>query len=166
MHDVCEKCMELHEMRNIDQFDRKILAALQEDGRLTNAELSDRAGLSASQCSRRRMQLEQDGIIQNYAAQLDPSKIGVELISMISITLSRHDDAKALAFRQLLKDLPNVLDAFALTGEMDYMIKVVSPNLDSLSTFVNTVLLPHGAVHNVRTAIALDTIKQTMRLPL
>jgi len=115
-------------MSNIDQFDRKILAALQEDGRLTNAELSDRA--------------------------------------MISITLSRHDDAKALAFRQLLKDLPNVLDAFALTGEMDYMIKVVSPNLDSLSTFVNTVLLPHEAVHNVRTAIALDTIKQTMRLPL
>ncbi|MEN8831254.1 MAG: Lrp/AsnC family transcriptional regulator [Pacificibacter sp.] len=150
----------------MDVFDRKILDALQLDGRLTNAELADVVGLSSSQCSRRRTQLEQSGVISGYSARVDPQKIGISFTSMISVTLSNHNEANAEDLRKLLKSNPKVLDAYALTGEMDYHIKVVSADLEDLSDFVNTVLLRHEAVQNVRTSIALGTIKSSTVLPL
>ena len=150
----------------LDGFDRKIVRALQRDGRLTNAELGDVVGLSASQCSRRRMALEAEGVICGYTALVDPEKVGMALTSIISLTLARHDDDNADRFRALLSGLDNVQEAFALTGEMDYSIKVVSPDLKALSTFINTVLLPHEAVQNVKTAIVLDTITSTLALPV
>ena len=150
----------------MDTFDRKVLAALQKDGRLTNAELAEVVGLSASQCSRRRVSLEQTGVIRGYTAQIDAAKVGIELTSLISITLATHDEQNAAKLRALLSELPNVQDAYALTGEMDYSIKVVSENLEALSSFVNKTLLPHPAVQNVRTAIVLDTLKSTSALPL
>lgn len=150
----------------MDIFDRKILTALQEDGRLTNAELADVVGLSSSQCSRRRTQLEQAGVIEGYSARVNPQKVGITLTSMISVTLSNHNEANAENLRKLLKSNSNVLDAYALTGEMDYHIKVVSADLEDLSDFINTVLLPHESVQNVRTSIALGTIKSSTVLPL
>ncbi len=150
----------------IDRLDRKILLALQADGRLTNAELAEQIGLSASQCSRRRSQLEKNKIITSYSANVAPEQIGIDIVSMISINLAKHDEDIAADFRQLLNKLPNVQDAFALTGEMDYSIKVVSANLDDLSKFINTVLLKHPAVQNVRTSIVLDKIKSTTNIPV
>lgn len=150
----------------MDGFDRKIIRALQSEGRLTNGELGERIGLSASQCSRRRAALEEDGIIVGYTALVDPEKVGVDLTSIISVTMASHDDENADQFRQLLSSLDNVQEAFSLTGEMDYSIKVVSPDLKSLSRFINEVLLPHKAVQNVKTAIVLDTIKSTLALPI
>ncbi|MFD0917386.1 Lrp/AsnC family transcriptional regulator [Pseudahrensia aquimaris] len=150
----------------LDAFDRKILASLQEDGRFTNAELADRVGLSASQCSRRRTALEDAGIINGYTARLDPEKVGIGLKSLVSVTLATHNDDNAANLRSLLARLPQVLDAYALTGEMDYMIKVVTPDLKALSEFINQTLLPHKAVQNVKTAIVLDTLKETSALPV
>ena len=150
----------------MDEFDRKIVRALQKDGRLTNGELGERVGLSASQCSRRRSALEEDGTIRGYCAVVSPEKVGVDLTSIISVTLASHDDDNAQQFRQLLLTLDNVQEAFSLTGEMDYSIKVVSPDLKSLSRFISEVLLPHKAVQNVKTAIVLDTIKSTLALPI
>lgn len=150
----------------MDVFDRKILSALQLDGRLTNGELAERVGLSASQCSRRRMQLELSGVIDGYAARVNPLKVGIALTSMISVTLNNHNEANAENLRKLLKSNDKVLDAYALTGEMDYHIKVVSTDLEDLSDFINKVLLPHDAVQNVRTSIALGTIKSSTVLPL
>jgi DNA-binding Lrp family transcriptional regulator len=150
----------------MDLFDRKILSALQLDGRLTNGELAERVGLSASQCSRRRMQLEFSGVIDGYAARVNPLKVGIALTSMISVTLNNHNEANAENLRKLLKSNDKVLDAYALTGEMDYHIKVVSTDLEDLSDFINKVLLPHDAVQNVRTSIALGTIKSSTVLPL
>lgn len=150
----------------MDGFDRKILAALQRDGRLTNGDLADTVGLSASQCSRRRSQLEKNGVIEGYAARVNPAKVGIGLTSIISVTLSHHDEQNAERLQKLLSELPNVQDAYALTGEMDYSIKVVSENLEALSTFINKTLLPHPAVQNVRTAIVLDTLKSTSALPI
>ncbi|MGI9365061.1 MAG: Lrp/AsnC family transcriptional regulator [Rhizobiaceae bacterium] len=150
----------------MDGFDRKIVRALQSNGRLTNAELGDRVGLSASQCSRRRTALEEQDVILGYAALVDPEKVGVGLTSIISITLSTHDDDNARSLRDLLNRLDNVQEAFSLTGEMDYSIKVVSPDLKSLSAFISDVLLSHKAVQNVKTAIVLDTVKSTVQLPI
>lgn len=150
----------------LDQFDRKILSLLQEDARLTNSDLSERVNLSPSQCSRRRQRLEEDGLIKGYRAILDRDRLGFSLVNVISVTLSTHNRDNARRFADLLSRLPEVQEAHALTGEMDYILKVVTPDLKSLSRFVNDVLLPHEAVQHVKTAIVLETLKETTALPL
>ena len=122
---------------HIDSYDKKILESLQENGRLTNGELAEIVGLSASQCSRRRAELEKSGVIESYHARLNPEVIGMGLTSLVSVTLSHHDDDNAERLRVLLKALPNVQRAYALTGEMDYMIVVVTSDLKELSEFIN-----------------------------
>ncbi len=150
----------------LDQFDRKILALLQADGRLTNNDLSERVNLSPSQCSRRRQRLEDDGFIQGYRAVLDRDRLGFSLVNVISVTLATHNRDNAQRFADLLSRLPEVQEAHALTGEMDYILKVVTPDLKSLADFVNGVLLPHESVQHVKTAIVLQTLKETAALPL
>lgn len=150
----------------IDAFDRKILALLQDDGRLTNNELADRVHLSASQCSRRRQRLEEEGMIRGYRAVLDRDRLGFSLVNIISVTLATHNRDNAQRFSELLARLPEVQEAHALTGEMDYILKVVTPDLKSLSQFVNGVLLPHESVQHVKTAIVLETLKETAALPI
>ena len=150
----------------IDKFDRKILALLQGDARLTNNDLSERVNLSPSQCSRRRQRLEEDGFIRGYRAVLDRDKLGFSLVNVISVTLATHNRDNARRFGELLARLPEVQEAHALTGEMDYILKVVTPDLKSLSEFVNGVLLPHESVQHVKTAIVLETLKETGALPI
>lgn len=150
----------------IDQFDRKILSLLQEDARLTNNDLSERVNLSPSQCSRRRQRLEEAGLIMGYRAVLDRERLGFPLVNVISVTLATHNRDNARRFAELLRGLPEVQEAHALTGEMDYVLKVVTRDLKSLSEFVNDVLLPHESVQHVKTAIVLETLKEAGPLPL
>ena len=150
----------------LDGFDRKILALLQEDARLTNGDLSARVNLSPSQCSRRRQRLEEEGLIRAYRAVLDRDRLGFSLVSIVSVTLATHNRDNARRFAELLARLPEVQEAHALTGEMDYILKVVTPDLKALSAFVNGVLLPHDFVQHVKTAIVLETLKETGALPL
>ena len=150
----------------VDQFDRKIMALLQGDARLTNNDLSERVNLSASQCSRRRQRLEEDGYIKGYRAVLDRDRLGFSLTNMVTVTLATHNRDNARRFAELLARLPEVQEAHALTGEMDYVLKVVTPDLRSLAEFVNGVLLPHDSVQHVKTAVVLETLKETSMLPL
>jgi DNA-binding Lrp family transcriptional regulator len=164
-----EACMdgELDAMNEVlDKFDVKILRELQLDGRLTNNELSEKIALSASQCSRRRGRLEADGYIRGYQAMLDRERLGLDLLVVISVTLATHNRDNAQRFARLVNDLPEVLEAYSLTGEMDYHIKVVVRGLSDLSRFVNEVLLPHDSVQHVKTAIVLTTLKQFGPLPI
>lgn len=150
----------------LDTADRKILAQLQEDARLTNNDLAERIHLSASQCSRRRARLEREGFITGYNARIDREKAGFALVNFISVTLATHNRNNAARFADLMKRLPEVQEAHALTGEMDYMLKVVTPDLKALSEFVNEFLLPHDSVQNVKTSIVLDTLKESSNLPI
>lgn len=150
----------------IDRFDRKIMTLLQEDARLTNNDLSERVNLSASQCSRRRQRLEEEGLISGYRAVLARDRLGFGLVSMVSVTLATHNRDNAQRFAALVSRLPEVQEAHALTGEMDYSLKVVTPDLKALAAFVNDVLLPHESVQHVKTAIVLETLKETAALPL
>jgi DNA-binding Lrp family transcriptional regulator len=156
----------MNDPKTIDQFDRKILALLQADARLTNNDLSERVNLSPSQCSRRRQRLEEEGLIRGYRAVLDRDRLGFPLVNIISVTLATHNRDNARRFAELLTRLPEVLEAHALTGEMDYFLKVVTPDLKSLAEFVNNVLLPHESVQHVKTSIVLQTLKETSALPL
>ena len=150
----------------LDAFDRKILALLQHDARLTNNDLSERVNLSPSQCSRRRQRLEEEGFVTGYRAVLDRDKLGFPLVNIVSVTLATHNRDNARRFADLVGRLPEVQEAHALTGEMDYSLKVVTSDLRSLADFVNEVLLPHESVQHVKTSIVLQTLKETSALPL
>lgn len=166
MHESCTHGDKMADIDLVDAFDRKMLALLQTDARLTNNDLSERVHLSPSQCSRRRQRLEEAGFIKGYRATLDRDRLGFPLVNVISVTLATHNRDNAQRFSELLARLPQVQEAYALTGEMDYFLKVVTPDLKSLADFVNEVLLPHESVQHVKTAIVLQTLKETDALPL
>jgi DNA-binding Lrp family transcriptional regulator len=150
----------------LDALDIRLLAALQADASLTNAALAERIGLSQSQISRRRSALEAAGVITGYRATLAPEKIGLTLIVFIHVALDTHNRDNAQLFQRLVNDSPEVIEAYALTGESDYLLKVQVRDLPALSHIVNEVLLPHPAVARVRSEIALQTLKLPAPLPL
>ena len=151
---------------SLDSFDLRILSALQKDGRIGNAELSDLVGLSASQCSRRRAALEASGVIARYAALLSPAKLGLGLIVFVEVTLHAHSEERARRFAQLILRLDEVQEAHSLTGDTDYLLKLAVTDLDALSHVLNHVLLAHESVARIRSSIVLDRLKQTTELPL
>jgi DNA-binding Lrp family transcriptional regulator len=153
-------------MISVDAFDLKMLAALQDDGRLTNQQLADIVGLSASQCSRRRMRLEQDKVISGYHADLASEALGFNLIAFIHITLATHSPDNAKRFRALVNRVDDIQEAYSLTGDADYLLKAVLRDLKSLSDIVNNVLMPHQSVAHVRSSIVLDRLKESSKLPL
>ncbi len=150
----------------LDATDRRILRALQADGRLTNQELAEKVNLSASQCSRRRSQLEREGVITGYRALVDRSVAGLGVAAFVNVGLASHSRDSAARFAAYVAGIDEVVEAYALTGDMDYHLKVVVADLESLSRLINGVLLPHEMVATVRTTIILDTLKDHGGLPL
>jgi DNA-binding Lrp family transcriptional regulator len=152
-------------MISVDAFDLKILGALQDDGRLTNQELADLAGLSASQCSRRRMRLEEEKVISGYHADLS-SEARFGVIAFIQVGLATHSPDNSKRFRTLVNRIDEIQEAYSLTGDADYVLKAVLRDLKGLSNLVNDVLMPHQSVAHVRSSIVLDRLKESSKLPL
>jgi DNA-binding Lrp family transcriptional regulator len=150
----------------MDEFDIKLLNALQAEGRLTNNELADRIGLSASQCSRRRAALEESGVIESYHAVLAAEAVGLDVLVFIQVGLATHSPDSAQAFVRLVDGIEEVQEAFSLTGDADYLVKMAVPDLKTLSRILNDVFLPHRSVARVHSYVVLDRVKQTTRLPL
>ena len=150
----------------MDGFDIKLLAALQDDGRLTNNELGEKVGLSASQCSRRRAALEQEGVIEGYHAALSPAALGLAVLAFVQVRLATHSPDNSRRFRDLVDRTAEVQEAYALTGEADYLVKIAVPDLKALSRILNDVFLAHGSVAQVHSSVVLDRLKQRVGLPL
>jgi DNA-binding Lrp family transcriptional regulator len=150
----------------MDDFDLKLLQALQKDGRLTNNDLADRVGLSASQCSRRRSALENAGVIEGYQAVLSPAALGLAVLAFVHVTLATHSPDNAKRFQELIDRTEEVQEAYSLTGEADYLVKIAVPDLKALSRILSEVFLAHGNVAHVHSAIVLDRLKKVARLPL
>src|SRR5215467_6584989 len=150
----------------MDEFDIKLLKALQEDGRLTNNELAERIGLSASQCSRRRAALEESGVIESYHAVLSAEAVGLDVLVFIQIGLATHSPDSGDAFVQLINGIEEVQEAFSLTGDADYLVKMAVPDLKTLSHILNDVLLRDRSVAHVHSYVVLERVKQTTQLPL
>ncbi|OJJ09718.1 AsnC family transcriptional regulator [Alphaproteobacteria bacterium AO1-B] len=150
----------------LDSFDVKLLAALQENSAATNAEIGETIGLSASQVSRRRQKLEDTGIIRRYRAALNPEALGFTVTAFVGVTLGAHSRENARKFRNMVTAMPEVQEAHTLTGDVDYMLKVVVRDLKALSRIVNDELLPQEAVQHVKSSIAMDTLKDDNLLPL
>jgi DNA-binding Lrp family transcriptional regulator len=150
----------------MDDFDVEILRALQVDGRLGNNELADKVGLSASQCSRRRAALEKSGAITGYRATLSPDALGLDVQAFVQVTLATHSPDNAKRFLALIDSVDEVQEAFSLTGESDYLVKMSVPTLKDLSRLLAEVFLPHPSVAHVRSSIVLDRLKENARLSL
>jgi len=150
---------------NLDEIDCRLLAALQENANLTASQLSETLHLSASQAGRRRQRLEADGYIVGYKAQLNPALLGLSIQAFIQVQMAAHTIEGADNFQRLLAYQPEVISAWTLTGEADYMLRVICQDLKALDRLLREVLLPHTAVARVQSQIVMNECKADAPLP-
>ncbi len=153
-------------MDAIDDYDRAILDALQQDGRIANAELARRLNLSPPAIHARLRRLEEGGLIARYAALLDREKLGFDLLCFVNISLQRHTREHVDVFRDRIHTLPNVLECHHVTGEYDYLLKVVVRNRKELEHLLMEELTPIPGVAHIHTSLVLNEIKAATALPL
>ena len=150
----------------LDNLDRRILDALHRNAKLSNAQLAEEVGLSPSPCLRRVRLLEEAGVIRGYHAELDRSKSGLGLTVFVGVKVERHHDASANAFRAAVIDLPEVISCHVVSGESDFLLQVVLPDLASYEDFLFSTLLKLPAVSDIRSNFAISTVKSQTALPL
>ncbi len=151
---------------SLDAIDRRILAALQADGRLSNLELAERVGLSPSPCLRRVRMLERSGLIAGYGARIDRQRVGLDLTVFVSVNVDRHGEDNADRFRREMAQMPEVVACHIVSGESDFLLQVVTANFDHYRRFVLDRLLKIPGVKDIRSSFALETVKDDGPLPL
>ena len=150
----------------LDCIDRKLLEHLQTHGRASNLELAELVSLSPAQVHRRHRRLEERGYISGYMARLPPTQIGLGVIAFIHLTMARGHADELPRFNDRVAELPQVLECYSVTGDFDYVLKVVARDLPSLSRFLMNTLMHMPGVSAVRSSVCLEEIKSTTALPL
>jgi Lrp/AsnC family transcriptional regulator, leucine-responsive regulatory protein len=151
---------------SLDRLDLALLAELQREGRITNAELAERVGLSASACLRRVQRLEAEGVIAGYAALVDPKRVGLGLEAFVRVQLRSHEAGVVQTFVERIQDWDDVVACHALTGDMDYLLHIAVEDLDHFSRFLLDRLLNASGVADVNTSFVLRTVKPRRGFPL
>lgn len=152
--------------QQLDAVDRRILRALQRNGRVQNVELAEQVGLSPSPCLRRVRLLEESGVIEGYAARLDPSRVGLGLTVFTRVWLTGQDIETVRRFTAVVQRLPQVLECHLMAGDCDFLLRVVSADLESYRQFQVDHLTRANGVQNIKTEIPLQRIKSSSELPL
>ncbi len=150
----------------LDAIDRRILDALQDDGRLSNVDLAERVGLSPSPCLRRVKRLEETGIIQGYRAAIDPARVGIGVRAFIGVSIDQGKDPGGEGFRSAVIDMAEAVACHVVSGESDFLVEVLVPDLSAYTDLVLYRLLKVSGVITVRSNFALETVKSTDSLPL
>jgi Lrp/AsnC family transcriptional regulator, leucine-responsive regulatory protein len=150
----------------LDEIDRQIVAVLQADGRLSNVDLAQRVGLSPSPCLRRVKRLEREGVIEAYRAMLHRERIGLGLTVFVSVKIESHANQRADAFDREMMRMPEIVACHIVAGEADYLLEVVVPDLEHYQRFLLGKLLNLPIVKEVRSNIAIQTLKAGAPLPL
>ncbi len=150
----------------LDSIDRKILTALQADGRLSNVDLAEQVGLSPSPCLRRVRLLEEAGIIDRYVALVAQGAVGLPVSVFISIKLERQQEEDLDRFEAEVSAYPEVLECYLMTGTQDYLLRVVVADLAAYERFLKTKLTRVGNVASIESSFALKQVKYTNVLPL
>ena len=150
----------------LDAIDRRILAALQRDARLTNVELAGEVGLSPSPCLRRVRLLEEAGVIAGYHAQLDRKGVGLGLTVFVGVKVLRHHDETATAFRDAVQAIAEIVSCHLVSGEADFLLQVVVPDLAAYERLLLGALLKLPGVSDIRSNFAIQTVKPLAPLPL
>ena len=153
-------------MLKLDQIDRRILSELQKDGRIPNNILAERVGLSPSPCLRRVKLLEEAGIVDRYVAILDPESVGVNLTVFSRIWLHSQDVETIEHFASKVRLLPEVVECHLMSGDCDFLLRIVASDLQAYRQFQMTHLTQIQGVKSIRTEIPMQKIKQTTELPL
>jgi Lrp/AsnC family transcriptional regulator, leucine-responsive regulatory protein len=151
---------------DLDTIDCRIVAELQSDGRLSNVELADKIGLSPSPCLRRVKRLEQEGYIEGYRAVLRRDRVGLGFSVFVGVRLDGHANDRALAFEKAIVEMPEVVACHLVSGDADYFLEVVVPDLAGYQRFLVGKLLNLSVVREVRSNIAIQTLKAGAPLPL
>ena len=149
----------------LDRTERRILVELQRHGRLPNVELADRIGLSESPCFRRVKNLERDGVIQGYAANVNQRALGLTVTAYVHLTLDKGLEPRT-EFHRRVQDEPHVVECHAMSGSHDYLMKVVARDMDHFSELVMGNILRYPGVSNVESSFSLAEIKQAGPLPV
>jgi len=150
----------------LDGFDHRIIAALQADGRLSNVDLASRIGLSPSPCLRRVKRLEKAGYIDAYRAMLGRNQVGLGFTVFVGVKIGGHADDQASEFEKAIVAMPEVIACHMVSGEADYLLEVVVPDLEHYQRFLVGKLLEFLVVREVRSNIAIQTLKAGAPLPL
>lgn len=150
----------------LDSFDIRLLDALQRDGRASLFALADKVGLSASQLGRRLKRLEDTGLMQGYAALLNADAVGLGFEAYCLVSLERHSSAGTEKFHDAMRALPQIMDCVAVTGEADFILRIVATDLKSYSQFLLDEVMPLPGIRQVRSSIVLRPIKRSHVLPL
>jgi Lrp/AsnC family transcriptional regulator, leucine-responsive regulatory protein len=150
----------------LDAVDRRILAALQQNGRISNLELAQAVHLSPAQANRRHRRLEARGLIRRYEARLDASQLGLSVLAFVHVTMEAGHIHQLQDFRQRIADLAAIQECHAVSGDFDYVLKVVAPDLKTLSALIMGTVMQLPGVNTVRSTVCLDEVKSTAALPL
>ena len=157
-------------METLDKLDRHILRSLQDDGRATYDQLAEQVGLSPSAVLRRVKRLEESGVIDRYVALVKPEAVGLGLTAYINVRLEKHTESHKRnpmdLFRASVQTWPEVAECAALTGEMDYLLRVLVQDMAHYSRFIMDTLLKHPSVQDCKTSFVLDRVKTTTAVPL
>ena len=152
--------------QTLDSFDRRILETLQDDGRLSNVDLADRIGLSPTPCLRRVKALETSGLIRGYNAVLDRGGVGLGLTVMVGVKVDGHRDENASAIQEAFRSMPEVISCHLVSGESDFLLETVFPDIASYERFLFGKLLTLAMVKDIRSNFVIRTVKQGAPLPL
>lgn len=150
----------------LDRFDAKILDALQRDGRLSVVDLAESIGLSPTPCARRIKALESEGVIEGYAAVLNPGRVGLAVLAIVQVKLTEHTDETVARFEREIQLMDEVTKCFAMTGSYDFILEVYGEDLEALSNVVLKKLIRVPNVRDMQSSVVLATIKRTARIPL
>ena len=150
----------------LDRFDKAILAELQRDGRISNVQLAGLVNLSESACLRRVRALEQSGLIQRYAALLDQKEAGLSGTVFVHIALTREEQSQLAEFVEAVQDIPEVMECYLMTGEFDYLLRVVVRDMADFERLHNEALTRLPGVSRVNSSVAIRTVRKTTELPI
>jgi len=153
-------------MANLDEIDKRLLSELQSEGRVTNVELAQRVGLTAPPCLRRVRGLEEEGVIRGYHADLDPSKLGFAITVFAMVSLKSQAESALREFEEHMHGLPEVRECHMLNGEIDFILKIVSHDLQSFQEFLTSKLTPAPNVASVKTSLTIRTSKHVPGVPI
>lgn len=153
-------------MVQLDEFDKKILGALQENARITTQELAERVGLSATPCARRVKRLEDDGLIDRYVTLLNPKRLGVGLTVFVNVRLNTQSAKTFEAFEQTVRKLPQVISCYLLAGNYDYLVQVCVADVEAFRSFIRDRLVTIEGIGETQSNVVLEETKRTTVLPL
>lgn len=153
-------------MNSLDDIDRRLLASLQDDGRMTNVDLAAKVGLTPPPCLRRVRGLEESGVIRGYHADLDGAKLGYTITVFAMVSLKSQAEDALRQFEDHMRALPEVRECHMLNGEIDFILKIVSRDLQSFQEFLTSKLTPAPNVASVKTSLTIRTAKQLPGVPL